>query len=108
MISEETLSDYIATRLRELREAYGYSINGLSYRSGISQSYLRSIELQEKNNISVEILFKITQELNISLSDFFSDYKPPVNKQVSSLDKKIHALSKEQQESLLRFLETIN
>ena len=46
-----------------------YSVNKLATLSGISQSYLRDIELGNKNP-TIEILSYICEALNISLREF--------------------------------------
>ena len=39
----------IAARIRFFREQKGYTVNKLANLAGVSQSYLRSIELGDKN-----------------------------------------------------------
>ena len=62
----------VGQRITELRKAKNYTTNKLANLSGISQSYLRDVELGKKN-ISVEFLSYICESLNISLSDFFAE-----------------------------------
>lgn len=68
----------ISERIITLREARGFSTNKLANRAGISQSYLREIEIGKKNP-TVEILSYICDALNVSLSDFFSEDDAAVN-----------------------------
>lgn len=68
----------VGKRIVELREQRGMSTNKLANLSGISQSYLREIELCQKNP-TVEVLSYLCDALNISLSQFFSEEKSQVN-----------------------------
>ena len=60
----------IGGRIRQLREAQGWTTNFLATRCGVSQSVLLSVELEIKG-ISVEYLTLICDALNISLKEFF-------------------------------------
>ena len=60
----------IGKRISFFREAKGYSVNKLATLSGISQSYLRDVELGKKNP-TVEILSYLCGALDISLQEFF-------------------------------------
>ena len=62
----------VGKRVRELREQKGISTNKLANLSGISQSYLRDIELGDKNP-TVEVISYICGALNITLQDFFTE-----------------------------------
>lgn len=62
----------ISKRIVQLREAQKISTNKLAGKAGISQSYLREIELGRKNP-TIEILSYICDALSISLSVFFMD-----------------------------------
>ena len=62
----------IAARIRFFREQKGYTVNKLANLAGVSQSYLRSIELGDKNP-TVETLSTLCWALDISLRDFFDD-----------------------------------
>jgi len=105
MINEENLSKYISQRITSLRKQAGYTTNGLAYKSGISQSYIRDIEIGTKNNISVEKLYFICSELGITLKDFFDEEFTPVSP--DPLTKKIHSLTNTQKETLLNFLNSV-
>ncbi len=60
----------IGARIRFFREKEGITVNKLANKSGVSQSYLRDIELGNKQP-TVEYLEYICYGLNITLSDFF-------------------------------------
>lgn len=62
----------VGKRISFFREQKGMTVNKLANRAGISQSYLRSIELEEKNP-TVEFLSYICEALDISLKEFFDD-----------------------------------
>lgn len=62
----------VGRRIKTLREAKGLTVNKLANIAGISQSFLRDIELGNKNP-TVETLSYFCEALGISLSDFFDD-----------------------------------
>lgn len=90
----------VGKRIIELREAKGISTNKLANLAGISQSYLRDIELGKKQP-TVEYLSYICDALGITLKIFFDDSEE------QPLEKAIAKLSGEQQEKLLAFINTI-
>ena len=96
----------IGNRIRCLRQAKGLSVNGLATKAGVSQSYLRAIELGEKHP-TVEFLEILCDEgLDISIRDFFND---DTEKLISEdlLVQKVLRMSTEQRNALLEFLNTI-
>ncbi|EOS43122.1 hypothetical protein C809_04017 [Lachnospiraceae bacterium MD335] len=96
----------ISKRITHFRTLKGYSVNKLANLSGISQSYLREVELGNKNP-TVEILSLLCDTLDISLKDFFDDqlsndfFRDP-------LIAEIYRLSPEQRNALHHFLKAIN
>lgn len=95
----------IGERITYFREQKGYSVNKLANLSGVSQSYLRDIELENKNP-TVAFLRIVCYALNISLQDFFSEESTNTISD-NPLIQKIYKLNPEQQEALLRFLDTL-
>ncbi len=93
----------VGKRITELREVKGYSVNKLADISGVSQSYLRDIELGNKQP-TVEYLEYICYGLGVTLQDFFNENNNEDNKLFSAILK----LSKEQQEKLIDFLNTLS
>lgn len=95
----------IGGRIRQLREAQGWTTNYLANRCGVSQSFLRSVELGEKG-ISVESLSLVCGALNISLKTFFD-----VPSEKDSLDemllRRLQHMTSEQKQALIAFLDTI-
>lgn len=60
----------VGMRIVELRHQRGITTNKLANLCGLSQSFVRSVEIGEKN-ISVENLTLICDALHVSLKDFF-------------------------------------
>lgn len=94
----------VGDRLRFFREQKQISTNKLANLAGISQSYVRDIELGNKNP-TIEVLFQLCQTLGISLKDFFDDES--LNLTNDPLIQRIYQLNTSQKESLLAFLNTI-
>lgn len=95
----------VGDRLRFFREQKQISTNKLANLAGISQSYVRDIEMGNKNP-TIEVLFQLCKALDISLRDFFDDdNKVLINDPLST---RIYRLNSVQREALLAFLNTIN
>ena len=62
----------VGQRIRELREQKNFTLNKLANHAGVSQSYLRDVELENKNP-TIAFLSLICQSLDISLRDFFNE-----------------------------------
>lgn len=95
----------IGRRIAELRETAGWTTNRLANLCGLSQSFLRSVELGEKG-ISVENLQLICDTLHISLRDFF-DIPSDQDSEQDRLLRQITKLTEEQKLALIGFLETM-
>ena len=95
----------IGGRIRQLREAQGWTTNFLATRCGVSQSFLRSVELGEKG-ISVEYSTLICDALNISLKEFF-DVPTAQDTPDEILHRRIQSLTPQQRAALAAFLDTI-
>ena len=95
----------VGDRLRFFREQKQISTNKLANLAGISQSYVRDIEMGNKNP-TIEVLFQLCKALNISLRDFFDDdNKVLINDPLST---RIYRLNSVQREALLAFLNNID
>ena len=92
-------------RITYFRTQKNYSVNKLANLAGISQSYLRDVELGNKNP-TIEILSYICGALNISLKDFFDDDLPAQLKN-DPLIRKIYKLTPKQKKALEQFIDTI-
>ena len=90
----------IGKRIIEIRKKQSITTNKLANKAGISQSYLREIEIGGKNP-TVEILSYICDALNISLKEFFSDN---VNDIQPSLISAIEKLNQTEQLKLADFI----
>lgn len=95
----------IGARIKQLREAKGYSINKLANKAGVSQSYLRDIELGSKNP-TVAFISLLCEQLEINLKVFFND-SDEASFENEPLIQKIYQMSPTQREKLLDFLNTI-
>ena len=108
-IFETEIAAAVGPRITELRTAKNLSVNKLANLTGVSQSYLRDVELGKKNP-TINFLALICSTLRISLRDFFdiknsdSDEK----KENELLHSKIDTLSREQKSCLLQFLNSIS
>ena len=95
----------IAARIKFFREQKGYTVNKLANLAGISQSYLRAVELAQKNP-TVDLLSSLCWALDISLRDFFNDELLSDLKQ-DELILQIYRLSDEQRKQLTLFLKSL-
>lgn len=95
----------VGQRIKHFRTTKKYSVNKLANLAGISQSYLREIELGNKKP-TVEILSYICEALNISLCEFFDDTKI-FNFTNDPLFERIYQLNSKQRESLTVFLDSM-
>ena len=97
----------VGKRIIELRTNRGLTTNKLANLCGLSQSFVRSVELGEKR-ITVDNLALICDALHISLRDFFDVPNSEVrtsNREL--LISEIERLSLPQQKTLLSFLKSI-
>ncbi|MCR5685544.1 MAG: helix-turn-helix domain-containing protein [Lachnospiraceae bacterium] len=96
----------IGKRITALRKEKGYSVNHLANQAGVSQSYLREIEMGHYQNPSVDILDAICEALGISLREFFDEYSNLRNTE-DALVNEISKLTSEQREKLRLFLQSM-
>jgi XRE family transcriptional regulator, master regulator for biofilm formation len=68
------LSYLVGEVLKYYRDERGMTINELSHLAGISKSYISSIERGLQKNPSIQVLQKLADTLNISLSQLL-EYK---------------------------------
>lgn len=95
----------VGKRITNFRILKKYSVNKLANLAGVSQSYLRDIELGKKNP-TVEMLSYITGALDISLKEFFDDNLLE-QFESDSLVTKIYKLNAKRKKALEQFLDTI-
>ncbi len=91
----------IGDRIKFFREERNLSVNKLANMAGVSQSYLRDLELGNKQP-TVEYLSYVCDALKISLSTFFSDEESK-NEFLYLIDK----LNEQQKSTLKEFLKTL-
>ncbi|MGN0162562.1 MAG: helix-turn-helix domain-containing protein [Candidatus Ornithomonoglobus sp.] len=92
----------VGLRIKELREQKGITVNKLANLAGISQSYLRDVELGKKNP-TVETLSYFCDALGVSMKYFFDDNIEGNIFLLSAISK----LSNEQQLKLAEFIQTL-
>ncbi len=90
----------VGKRIVELRERKNISTNKLANLAGVSQSYLRDLEMGQKNP-TVEMLSYICFALDISMQDFFAEPKNQVNPYLISA---IQLLDDDEQIKLSEFI----
>ncbi len=95
----------IGKRISFFRESKRYSVNKLATLSGISQSYLRDVEMGKKNP-TVEIISCLCDTLDISLKDFF-DVDTEESFFEDPLIKQIYHLTPAQRKALMAFLDSM-
>ena len=96
----------IGKRIISLREQKDWTTNKLANTSGVSQSFLRAVELGQKG-ISVESLSAVCWALGVSLETFFAQC-PEDGSVEAQLLFKVRQLSPAQQQTLLDFLNSIS
>lgn len=95
----------VGKRIIALREEKGWTTNRLANQCGLSQSFVRSVELGERG-ISVEKLSLICDGLGLSLRSFF-DLPKEGDGREEILLRAFRRLEGEQQERLVAFLESL-
>lgn len=91
----------VGERIKYFREQKDITVNKLANLAGVSQSYLREIELGKKQP-TVEYLEYICWALNISLKEFFSNDDTPIHPFLAS------AISKMDTEEQLKLADFLN
>lgn len=95
----------IGDLVKHFRLKQNLSVNKLADLAGISQSYLRDVELNKKNP-TVATLALICEPLKISLADFFNAYCNQ-STSVESLVNEIYRLTPDQRKLLEAFLHSL-
>lgn len=96
----------VGERITFFRSKKGLTVNRLATLSGISQSYLRDIEIGKNRNPTIELLECLCETLGISLKDFF-DTDSIHNIQEDPLVQEIYQLTPAQRKSLEVFLKSM-
>ena len=95
----------IGKRIVSLREAKGWTTNRLANLCGLSQSFLRAVELGEKG-ISVESLGLVCDALGVSLRVFF-DVPEEGEGPREALRRRLERLTDRQRAALAAFLDAM-
>lgn len=95
----------IGNRITQLRKGKGLTVNRLANKAGISQSYLREIELGHYDNPSIDVLDAICGALDISLRDFFCEGREVTLE--DSLLRELETLTLNQRNQLKLFLKSM-
>lgn len=97
----------VGKRITELRKQRGMTTNKLATEAGLSQSFIRSVELGEKG-ITIENLELVCDALEVSIKDFF-DFSDENDKTISSQEFLgiIEKLTPDQRYRLAEFLKFI-
>ena len=96
----------IGKRIAALRVKKEWTTNRLANACGLSQSFLRAVELEEKG-ISVESLSLVCDALGVSLRDFF-DVPGGEETPEDRLLRRVRELTPRQKGSLLQFLDAMS
>lgn len=95
----------IGYRISQLRKDKGLTVNRLANKAGISQSYLREIELGNYENPSIDILEAICGALDITLNEFFEEENKYIIEE--SLLNELARLTPDQRNQLKLFLTSL-
>ena len=57
----------IGANIKKYRVAKGMTLTELAERSNVSKSYLNNLERNKKNNPSINVLFRLSNELNVGV-----------------------------------------
>lgn len=98
------LSELVGARIKSLRVQKGLSQDQLSSKSNVERTFIANLELGKKN-VTIDILVKITDALDISLSDFFNNIQPVVqygkdSSTLNSIITKVISMDCEQQKDI--------
>lgn len=97
----------VGKRITQLREAKNMTTNKLANKAGISQSYLRQIELG-LTNPTVEKLGFILEAMNLDYMEFFDYEAEPTSETDIDLDAALNKLTSRQKKCLAELIKMIN
>lgn len=96
----------VGKRITKLRQQRGITTNRLANLAGLSQSFIRSVELGEKG-ITVDNLALLCDVLQITLAEFFEEHPESPNTVNGELTALLHTLTPAQKSALLQFLKSL-
>jgi len=91
----------VGERITYFKNQRNLTTNKLANLTGLSQSFLRDVELSNKS-ITVDNLMLVCETLNISLQDFFMESKAKLSDE--DILKSLQKLSSEQKQKLIEFI----
>ena len=97
----------IGKLLKDYRNQRGLSQKKLSKHTGISQSFISSIE-SNKQSPTITTLERICEVLGVTIAEFFSQADTTVPDSLKPLLDNARQLSPNQRENLIDFLESLN
>lgn len=97
----------VAKRITQLRTEKNITVNKLANLSGLSQGFVRQVELNNQNP-TVASLSLICEALDISLSDFFLETEPPDRqKLIEKLHQNIAGLENDELNALIKITDSM-
>jgi Predicted transcriptional regulators len=98
----------VAERITQLRQAKNITVNKLANQSGLSQGFVRQIELG-KQKPTIDSLSMICEALGISLSEFFQETTPPSRPELlNKLNKNLDGLTDSDLTALIKVAECMS
>ena len=97
----------IGKRLKKYRSQMGLSQKKLSTHTGISQSFISSIE-SNKQSPTINTLERICEVLGITIAEFFSKPNNTVPDSLKPFLDNVRQLSPDQREHLINLLQSLN
>lgn len=95
----------VSERIKQFREKKGITVNKLANLAGISQSFVREIELGNKKP-TVDTLSSLCTALGITLKEFFDDDSTAAPL-TDGLEEAIFKLTPEQRNRLAAFIQSM-
>lgn len=100
----------VGDKIKEIRSLKGMSLSKLATKAGISKGYLSDIEKGVKDNPSTELLEKIANALEVSISDLFGnestlDKLDFLEEDMKIMFSKAQKMSKENRKKVLKMME---
>ena len=95
----------VSARIKYFREKKGITVNKLAITAGVSQSYLREVELALKKP-TVDTVSLLCEALGITLKEFFDDGSPTLLS-ADGLEEAIFKLTPDQRKRLAEFIKSV-
>lgn len=103
----DTYKNILAKNMKKYREAEGYTLEEISFASGITASIWSSYE-NNRGNPTLDTLEKISNTLNVPLSDLFKtsddSFELYDDIRFKSIERELRTLSAPQKEHILKIM----